>query len=115
MEAGHRFAEDYYRYCSLTGVAHPSAKAQNLLRVKGVSGDSPSDLARSSSNRIMKIEEILGAVDVSGRPVTSVTKRVCVMEDETGLHLSHMLKYLVVGLSALIPLYGLDAQSERAA
>lgn len=55
----------------------------------------------------MKIEQALGEVDLSGRPVTSVTKKVCIRDEAEGMHLPHMVEYLKRGLTALVKLYAL--------
>lgn len=106
-EAGQRMAQDYARYYALTGIPFPTIKAHDVRGVKGYSHDDDPVNARAASERIMKIEQVLGAVDRAGRPVTSVTKKVCVMDEAEGMHLPHMVKYLKCGLDALVQHYGL--------
>jgi hypothetical protein len=109
-EAGKMMSADFDRYYMLTGIPHPSAKAQDISRVRGLGRDSDPLKARSAANRVMMIEQQLGSVDVQGRPVTSVCKRVCVMDDAQGMELAHMIKYLVAGLEQLSTYYGVERQ-----
>lgn len=60
------------------------------------------DAARIATNRVLKIEAVLGLVDFSGKPVTSVTKKVCVLDEGEGMQ---MLDYLKRGLLALVEHY----------
>ncbi len=107
-EAGKQLSADYDRYYSLTGIPHPSAKAQDISRVRGLGRDADPSKARAASNRVMMIEQQLGSVDVQGGPVTSVCKRVCILDDGTGMEFGHMVKYLATGLEALADYYGVD-------
>lgn len=107
-EAGNRMAEDFQRYYGLTGIPHPSAKAQDVSRIRGLGGDVAYETARAASNRVMMIEQQLASVDVQGRPVTSVCKRVCVMDDGQGMELTHMVKFLATGLERLADYYGIE-------
>jgi len=109
-EAGKTMCEDFDRYYALTGIPHPSAKAQDISRVRGLGRDADPSKARAAADRIMKIEAQLGMVDVQGRPVTSVCKRVCVMDDGTGMELAHMRGWLAKGLEALSAYYGIERQ-----
>ena len=60
------------------------------------------DAARIATNRVLKIEAVLGLVDFSGKPVTSVIKKVCVLDEGEGMQ---MLDYLKRGLLALVEHY----------
>jgi hypothetical protein len=53
----------------------------------------------------MKIETVLGLVDLAGKPVTSVTKKVCVQDEGEGMQMPHMIGYLKRGLLALVEHY----------
>jgi hypothetical protein len=113
-EAGDRYAMDMARYYMLTGIPHPSPRAQNVLAVRGYDGDeaeSRAQAARKASNRMMALEMCLGAADTQGRPVTSSIKTVCIMDEETarGWHPSQ-IQHLRRGLDALVKFYGLDGQ-----
>lgn len=110
FEAGNRMAEDFARYYGLTGIPYPSAKAQDISRVKGLGSDPNPVKVRAAANKVMAIEMMLGGVDVQGRPVTSVCKRVCIMDEENGMEFPHMVKLLVRGLDALVRLYGIETR-----
>lgn len=101
LDAGNRMSEEFARYYGLTGIPMPSARAQDLFAVKGEPGPCRPDAARSASNAVMAIEKALGSADVSGRPITSITKRVCVQDDASGLEFGHMVSLLRRGLDAL--------------
>lgn len=106
-KAGMRMAKDYARYYALTGIPFPTIKAHDVRGVRGHSNVDRPDCARAAANRIMKIEQALGEVDMSGRPVTSVTKKFCVRDEAEGMHLPHMVQYLKRGLTALAQHYEL--------
>lgn len=101
MEAGNKMAEDFASYYGLVGIPFPSARAQDLFRVRGMPGEDRPAAARAASNRMMAIEAALGKADQNGRPVTSVTKRVCIQDDDTNIHHSYTLLMLKRGLDAL--------------
>lgn len=105
LDAGNRMAEDYSRYYGLTGIPMPSARAQDLFAVKGEPGPGNPPAARHAANVVMGIEGALGRADESGRPVTSVTKRVCVQEDDAAVFHTHMITFLRRGLDALVVHY----------
>jgi hypothetical protein len=44
-------------------------------------------------------------VDLAGKPVTSVTKKVCVQDEGEGMQMPHMIGYLKRGLLALVEHY----------
>lgn len=113
MEAGDKAAMEYDKYYGLTGIQHPSAKAQNITRVKGLGGEVSYQTAKDATNRVMLIEGVLGKTVVQGKPVTSVVKRVCIMDEDLGI--SEILReQLVAGLNALMVFYGVG-KMERAA
>lgn len=106
-EAGMRMAEDFARYYALTGIPFPAIKAHDVRGVRGQSGADKPESAKAAADRVMKIEMALGMVDRAGRPVTSVTKKVCVLDESEGMHLPHMVEYLKRGLTALVKHYGM--------
>lgn len=112
FDAGSRMAEDFARYYGLTGIPYPSAKAQDISRVKGLGSDPNPEKVKAASNRVMAIEQKLGLADIQGRPVTSVCKRVCIMDDSQGMEFPHMIGFLVKGLNALAVYYGVDMQED---
>lgn len=106
-EAGIRMAEDYARYYALTGIPFPTIKAHDIRSVRGRESVDRPECAKAAADRIMKLEAVLGAVDQAGRPVTQVTKRVCILDEAEGMHLPHMIKFLQRGLTALATHYGI--------
>ena len=110
FDAGSKLAEAFEAYYRLTGIPHPSARAQDVSRVRGLGSDADPSKARAAANRIMAIEQQLGMVDVQGKPITSVCKRVCILDDGTGLELAHMRKFLAAGLEALADHFGIERQ-----
>lgn len=108
-EAGDRVAEDFSKYYGLTGIQHPSAKAQDISRVRGLGGEVSYEAARAASNRVMLLEKMLAEINGDGRAIASVVKRICVMDDES--HMSEvMLKHLATGLSRMVQYYGIGRQ-----
>lgn len=105
-EAGMRMGEDFARFYSLTGIPSPTARAIDLTRVHGLGSDPNPDTVRRASNAVMGIERVLGMVDESGRPVTSVCKMVCVRDED--IYHRHMIEFLKRGLKALIEHYGIQ-------
>lgn len=111
LEAGNRASEEYAKYYGLTGIPHPSAKAQDITRVKGMGGEVSYETARQATNRMMAIEQVLGGTSFVGRSITSIVKQVIVMDEEP---LARYLPALAVGLDALVLFYGVG-KMERAA
>lgn len=106
-DAGMLMGQDFARYYALTGIPFPSIKAHDIGRVSGRNEIDNQSAIRSATNRVMLIEKALGEVDHSGEPVTSTTKRVCVLDEADGMHLPHMVAYLKRGLAILGKHYGL--------
>ena len=109
LDAGNRMANDFARYYALTGIQAPSARAQDLFRVRGEAPDRSGDAARKATNAIIRIEKELGMVDHEGRPVTSVIKRVCILDDASVVFHDDIIGFLRTGLDALIVHYRLRA------
>ena len=120
--AGIRMADDYLRYCRLIGFPLPTPQALDITgrarirdpeahkpkegEVKTVVRDLQADVERATK-RYMAIERVLGAVDQSGRPVTSVCKMVCIRDED--IYHRHMIEFLKRGLKALANHYGIEA------
>lgn len=113
FKAGKQFGEDMQSYYSLTGIPHPSAKAQNVGRVKGIGSDPKPERVKSAANAMMILEGVIGRVDTSGRPVRTLVARVCVMDQDEGVWEPHMLKHLVTGLRALAFHYGMQDEAKK--
>lgn len=104
-DAGKRMAEDYERYYRLTGVQSPTPRAMDMFRVAGESGDPDPDAARKAANKFMELEGVLGRADLAGRPVTTITKRVCLEDRDEGMAHTYSLSLLRRGLDALVVHY----------
>lgn len=111
FQAGIRYGEDYRRYYALSGIPHPTARAHDLTRVQGLGTDKP-DAAKHARDRISDLGDLIRTVDQSGRPVASVMRRVCILDEDTGMYLPHMIKFLARGLDALVDFYGIDRKAE---
>ncbi|RBO92260.1 hypothetical protein [Pseudochrobactrum asaccharolyticum] len=74
----------------------------DIAHVHGLGNIDRLDAARIAINRIMKIETVLGLVDLAGKPVTS---KVCVLDEGEGMQMPHMIGYLKCGLLALVEHY----------
>lgn len=105
-DAGLRFGMDYGRYYAATGLPFPSARAQDLSRIRGLGCDPEPANAMEAANRIMRLETVIGSADTNGRPVRTLVRRVCIEDREDGVWEPHMLKHLVKGLTALAVHYG---------
>lgn len=109
IEAGERMGLDYARYYALSGIPFPSVRAANLFRVHGTTThyDDPARVQKAVK-RVMDIEKVLGLNDIAGRPITRLTKQVCIMDDDSQMRFEHMVKFLRRGLEALAAFYGLN-------
>lgn len=122
-QAGLRMGEEYSRYYGLCGVPFPSARAQDLFRLGGDSGDitdcrgplhnrcgqCQACKARKARNDAQAIELVLAIDDIAGCPIRTVTKRVVIEDRDEGLYQRHMLGHLRKGLKALVKHYGIEA------
>ncbi|URQ76181.1 MAG: hypothetical protein NBV76_05320 [Candidatus Ochrobactrum gambitense] len=109
-QAGLRYGADYCRYYALSGIPYPSARAHDMTRVHGLGIDKP-EAAAQSRERIHELGEVIRKADQSGRPVASVMRRVCILDEDTGMHLPHMIRFLSSGLDALVDFYGIDRRA----
>lgn len=110
--AGIRYAEDMARYYGLTGIAFPSARAQDLFAVRGSDGEdsaSKGEKARKASQRMARLRTILlacGDID-TGRRVQHTVNIICVENVDERRHLpANMVAWLKRGLNALATEYG---------
>lgn len=119
--AGMRMGEDYHRYYRLAGIGMPTPQAFDIsgraraldpeayrpkdgeVKGKELLPDDPHEQLRRATDRMMKVEGVLGQVDEAGRPVTTVCKAVCI-RDEVIYH-NHMIEFLKRGLRALVDHY----------
>ncbi|MBV2144224.1 hypothetical protein KUG47_12040 [Falsochrobactrum sp. TDYN1] len=110
-QAGIRYGEDYCRYYALSGIPYPSARAHDMTRIHGLGIDKP-EKAKEARDRINALGEEIRKVDRSGRPVASVIRKVCILDEDTGMHMPHMVRFLANGLDALVDFYGIDRRAE---
>lgn len=111
-DAGVKFAEDMARYYGLTGVAFPSARAQNLFAVRGNEGDeteSKSEAAKKARIKAQKLRDVLlgvGNID-EGRKITSAITEVALLDNvQCRKWPDHMLWMIRRGLNRLADYYG---------
>jgi hypothetical protein len=110
-EAGMKYAEDMARYFGLTGVAFPSARAQDLFAVRSTGGEdsqSKADAARTARYKMVKLREVLlGTADIdTGRRIDHTVRMVCVEDIDHLRTLNPPMKaWLVRGLNALAKFY----------
>ncbi|MRX31903.1 hypothetical protein [Aminobacter sp. MDW-2] len=110
-EAGMKYAEDMARYFGLTGVAFPSARAQDLFAVRSTGGEdsqSKADAARTARHKMVKLREVLlGTGDIdTGRRIDHTVRMVCVEDIDHLRTLNAPMKaWLVRGLNALAKFY----------
>jgi hypothetical protein len=109
-KAGERFAEDLSRYYGLTGIAFPSARAQNLFAIKahiGDESDGRAKAARAATKQFMKLNGILNSCGANGRQIYSTVVNVTVLDMETLNWPEHMYAMLRKGLNELCKHYEL--------
>lgn len=104
LEAGNEYASQMSRYYSLTGIPFPSARAQDMNRVRGFDGEQSEDRAtraRKQSNLVMKLEGILLRCQ-DGPQVKTTVRNTCLLDIEVmrGMNDAQM-DMLRRGLSAL--------------
>nr|WMC99326.1 hypothetical protein RAR13_11775 [Aminobacter aminovorans] len=110
-EAGMKYAEDMARYFGLTGVAFPSARAQDLFAVRSTGGEdsqSKADAARTARDKMVKLRSVLlGTGDIdTGRRIDHTVRMVCVEDIDHLRTLNAPMKaWLVRGLNALAKFY----------
>lgn len=111
-EAGLKYADDMARYFGLTGVAFPSARAQDLFAVRSTGGEdsqSKGDAARAARDKMVKLRSVLlGTSDIdTGRRIDHTVRMVCVEDVDHLRTLNPPMKaWLVRGLNALAKFYG---------
>lgn len=114
-EAGNRFAEDVWAYHALTGIPHPSPRAIDYGRVRGLGRDSSPEAVKRATNRYMNVLGVIQQNDRAGRPVETTLRNVVLLDVETGNWPPHMIKMLVGVLTALASWYGIPEYEEDAA
>jgi hypothetical protein len=114
FEAGKWYASMKWRYHRLTGIAFPSAKAQDLFAVHGFDGDvseGAAKSARDAANLMMKVEGWIMCMGNDRQRIKSALETVCFIDQqEARLWPEHMVKYLVRGLNEIIFQAGLHGK-----
>lgn len=109
-QAGLRYGADYCRYYALSGIPYPSARAHDMTRVHGSGIDKP-EAAEQARERILDLGVAIRKVDQQGRPIATTIRKVCILDEDTGMHLPHMARFLAIGLDALVDFYGIDRKA----
>ncbi|MCX5581475.1 hypothetical protein [Kaistia terrae] len=131
--AGNRFAEDVWRYHSLTGIPHPNpkscwnfvAKAEPVDekdRDKSITPgiratyteNSPEFMqaVKTATNRYMNAIGVVQQNDRTGRPVETTLRNVVILDMDAANWPPHMIKMLRRVLKALADWYGIPEGSE---
>lgn len=110
LEAGNEYAAVAYRYCTAVGMPMPTARAQELGRVRGYSGDETETAQRRATvatNDMMRLVGVLARC-AEGPQVKSTVHNLFVMDDEAlRLMPERQMEWLRRGLNALIYHHGL--------
>lgn len=105
LEAGNWYAGEMSRYYGLTGIAFPSARAQNLFSIQGHDGevsDTRAQKARKASEKFMRLCTVLGDMP-DGPQVRTTVYNVCFLDmDNLRMMPNHQMGMLKRGLKALI-------------
>lgn len=118
-DAGVKYAQDVARHLGLSGIAFPSARAQDLFSVRSAQGEESetraevAKRARADVNHMLnKVLLKVGNIDM-GRRVAHAVYTVCVMDViEARMWPEHMTFALRRGLNALILHYGIASIKE---
>jgi hypothetical protein len=127
-ESGNRFAEDVWRYHSLTGIPHPNPKgswnfvaraepvdekdrdksiAPGLRVTYGENSPEFMQAVKSATNRYMNVLGVIQQCDRAGRPVETTLRNVVLLDMDAGNWPPHMIRMLVRVLTALAEWYGI--------
>lgn len=105
LEAGNQYAIVAYRYCLATGIPFPTARAQELGRVRGYQGEETAtaqERATQASNDMMRLVGVLAQCQ-EGPQVKQTVHNLFVMDEEAmRLMPERQLEWLTRGLNALI-------------
>ena len=105
LEAGNEYAAVAYRYCTAVGIPMPTARAQELGRVRGYSGEETETAQRRATratNDMMRLVGVLASC-AEGPQVKSTVHNLFVMDDEAlRLMPERQMEWLRRGLNSLI-------------
>ncbi|MCD1645184.1 hypothetical protein [Aurantimonas coralicida] len=105
LEAGNRMHEDVSRYYALTGLPSPSPRAMDPNRVNGLGGEANQETITKASNKMMKLETVIGCVDQQGRPVRELLRRLVILDEDAENWTPSMVGHVKRGLTALVQHY----------
>lgn len=111
-ESGNRFAEDVWAYHALTGIPHPSPRAIDYGRVRGLGRDSSPEAVKRATNRYMNVLGVIQQSDKAGRPVETTLRNVVLLDMDASNWPPHMVKMLARVLTALAEWYGIPESEE---
>ena len=112
-ESGNRFAEDVWAYHALTGIPHPSPRAIDYGRVRGLGRDSSPEAVKRATNRYMNVLGLIQQNDRAGRPVETTLRNVVLLDMDAGNWPPHMIKMLRRVLEVLAGWYGIPADEPK--
>lgn len=109
FEAGNRFAEVVWSYHELTGIVHPSPRAQDYRKIggRGIAPEPDKAQVRAATDRYMGAIGAIMQVDQSGRAVYRTVTEIVVMDFSADNWPGHMIVLLKRGLEALADHFGL--------
>lgn len=105
LEAGNEYAAVAYRYCLAVGMPMPTARAQELGRVRGYSGEETETAQRRATNATNDMMRLVGVLAqcAEGPQVKSTVHNLFVMDDQAlRLMPERQLEWLKRGLNSLI-------------
>lgn len=117
LSAGNEYARVAYRYCMATGIPFPSARAQELGRVIGHSGEESESAQRRATHAANEMMRLIGILQSckDGPRVKQSIHNLFVMDDEALRLMPEMqLGWLRSGLNELIYQEGLRRNANHA-
>lgn len=116
LKAGNEYAQVAYRYCLATGIPFPSARAQELGRVTGHSGeesDTAQRRATRAANDMMRLIGILQACQEGPRVKQTIHNLFVMDEEALRLMPEQQMLWLRRGLNELIYQEGLRRNANQ--
>jgi len=114
LKAGNMMHEDVSRYYALTGLPSPSPRAMDPNRVHGLGGEPRQEAITAASNKMMKLETVIGCVDQQGRPVRELLRRLVILDEDAENWTPTMVGHVKRGLAAVAKHYGITTGEEPA-
>lgn len=116
LSAGNEYARVAYRYCMATGIPFPSARAQELGRVVGHSGEESESAQRRATraaNEMMRLIGILQACQEGPRVKQTIHNLFVMDEEALRLMPEQQMLWLRRGLNELIYQEGLRRSANQ--